>query len=104
MNFKFAISFILLLILCGCSRDLTKNKSEICEVHNVQMNKVTVDIEYGKMNYNPELRKEMVSKFPHSSTFVEGGCVVGWKQWEKIYQCPKCLEARKEYLDKNPQK
>lgn len=69
------------------------------------MERVTLRVIYG-MPSSAEFAEMRVAKerFPHGRDFVLGGCVVKPKKTVDGFLCPACVEARKEWLEKNPPK
>jgi hypothetical protein len=78
--------------------DYTKGESAVCEIHQTQMQRTFVPIAYGLIR--PDARAQAryaasTNSFPHTETFVLGGCVVTDDSPKKaaIYRCPECKRA-----------
>ena len=81
-------------------RDTTKGVSNICPVHKSEMRIVRAPISYGLHRYygphDPSLSVRH-REFPFALNYWLGGCVVGDYTEAKIYICPDCQRAEKEW-------
>ena len=80
-------------------RDTTEGVSNICPAHNRKMRVIRVPIAYGllairRSDPSLELRHQ---EFPFALDYWPGGCVVGPYTEAKIYICPDCQRAEKEW-------
>ena len=94
---------IALLLLTGCrTEDYTKGQPAVCEVHHVQMVRTSVPIVYGLPMFTARDAARYAAStnaFPHSETFVSGGCcVTSWDAHRAaIYICPECKKAARAW-------
>ncbi|MEA3187067.1 MAG: hypothetical protein QOD99_897 [Chthoniobacter sp.] len=80
-------------------RDTTNGISNVCPVHNSQMRIVRAPITYGVPLVRPgdpppDVRSR---EFPFALEYWPGGCVVGDYTRAKIYVCPVCQRAEKQW-------
>ncbi len=88
------ISFIFFIGSCGYTVNHTKNRSNICEVHQIPMKIETLRIRPGYIGYLPRYMTKMMEEFPNYSgpRWDEVSYILG-ARWIKTYVCPKCTEA-----------
>jgi len=90
-------------IFVGCDKTTvegTRGKSDICEIHHVQMVKKKVPIAYGLFSATPfslAYHAASTNSFPHAEDVVGGGCVVDTTKWAIIYSCPECERIRHQW-------
>ncbi len=75
-------------------------RADICAVHGVKMAPVSLRIVYGLPS--PVEFDEMraaKTRFPFGRDYVLGGCVLGRAKTVGGFLCPKCVEARKAWLE-----
>ena len=84
--------------------DTNAKTNGICEVHHVKMERRMVPVAFGlPPPPSPEYEQAM-HDFPHSSLYVDGGCVTSEKflharlPW---YVCPECKRAEREWAEKH---
>ena len=79
-------------------RDTTEGVSNICPAHNRRMRVIRVPIAYGLLaiRRDPSLERRQ-QEFPFARDYWPGGCVVGPYTEAKIYICPDCQRAEKEW-------
>ena len=97
------------LIPPSLTMDLTEFEPKVCPVHHIQMTPAEVPIAYGLLTRiaNPEqfaathpdeppeaIRAQL---FPHNDSFIWGGCCVSNEQSARIYVCPECRRAEKQW-------
>ncbi len=84
-------------------RDTTKGVSNICPVHKTEMRIVRAPIYYGLHGYAPRDSSLSVRhrEFPFALNYWLGGCVVGDYTEAKIYICPDCQRAEKQWRKKH---
>ncbi|MEP6809447.1 MAG: hypothetical protein ABI992_04335 [Chthoniobacterales bacterium] len=63
----------------------------ICEVHHTPMEFRNVEVSYGLLAIG-----HCAQDFPHSLTFVSGGCLLGEEKKLPIYVCSACVSAAAE--------
>ena len=69
-----------------------------CEVHRTALRPDTIPITYGLVYRQPAaVRAEEVS-FPHASTRLLGGCVIGSEKYARLWYCPDCRAAQSTWL------
>lgn len=97
------IFLVATLCLAGCATpraDYTQGQSNVCEIHQGEMEKANVPIYYGLMRLTP-LGKAYVAAstkaFPHAEQDVDGGCIVSREREAVIYVCPQCAKARRQW-------
>jgi len=93
--------------------DYTRGKSPICEIHNIEMNKSIVFVgqhiellkgdekklyEEARMNLFPNAEPWYIISSEHSSDYRHYDINL---RKAILYRCPKCVQARKEWLDNN---
>lgn len=95
--------------LTGCSgiQGAGKGADKVCTVHQVPLQKTKVPIAYGMpmwSDYDQKVREESSRSFPHSAVHVEGGCIVekNAPKQAAIWQCPKCVQAKAEWVKQHP--
>ena len=77
-----------------------------CSLHGTALAEVEVPVAYGLLPRFEAVEKARWKLFPHSDTFVAGGCVVGEEATLPVKQratCVVALEAFKEGFDKGRQ-
>jgi hypothetical protein len=67
-----------------------------CSVHHTAMKLRDVPIAYGMLAWS-KAERYCNEHFPHFREFAVGGCLVGEKQSTRIYVCPACVAACREY-------
>ena len=77
----------------------TNEISSTCEKHSLEMQKRIVPIAYG-FPRESEFEEMQASRemFPNGRIYILGGCVVRAEDKATIYVCPKCEEARTEWV------
>ena len=80
-------------------RDTTKGVSNVCPVHKAQMRIARAPIVYGLLMVRPTdpPRDVRSREFPFALDYLAGGCVVGDYTEAKIYICPDCQHAEKQW-------
>ena len=98
------VAFVLLMAgAVGCDEhraDLTRGMNSICEIHQTQMLRTNVSIEYGLIRLNEYGRARQAAStnsFPHALECVLGGCIVGTATQAVIYVCPDCQKALQKW-------
>jgi hypothetical protein len=95
---------VFLVFAVGLTHPLTAvpPASDICPVHGVRMESKALRIVYG-MPSPREFEEMRIAKtrFPHGRDFVLGGCVVRPAKTVEGFICPKCVLARKVWLEEN---
>jgi hypothetical protein len=74
----------------------------ICGLHHIPMKLREVPIEYGMLAQST-IEAYCDPKFPHFREYAAGGCLVGEKKTTRIYICPACVAACKEYSKAHPE-
>ena len=69
-----------------------------CEVHDAVMGMDRVPVEYGLRFGEPEAKRRL---FPHSNSFIDGGCEVRNKKRSTVLFCPLCRAAESEWVRLN---
>jgi hypothetical protein len=104
-----AIAILAALALTGAGqamepiRDDVTGRSDVCEIHHLRMSPQVVPILYGLPVQDSVYLRELTvraERFPHRSGPVLGGCVVSSEspRQAKLWVCPKCDVAWKEWL------
>lgn len=105
--------FLLLLavtFICGCGKNTvnaTRDRSDVCELHHVHMEKKKVPIYYGMLartDYGVAYHSARTNLFLHTDVGVEGGCIVDSNSPTQvlIYVCPQCQLARSHWEAEHP--
>ena len=104
MKNKF-LALVCVTILMSCAHpiaDYTQDGKNICPVHGVVMDKVTVPIQYGERVFDGEYEEARRELFPHNQSSVNSGLCVREKEQEAmIWHCFKCDEAEKAWRQKD---
>lgn len=84
--------------------DTTEGVSNICPTHKRKMSVIRAPISYGLTmtflgNVPPEIRQR---EFPFALDYWRGGCVVRPYTKAKIYSCPDCQRAEKQWRNTHP--
>jgi hypothetical protein len=90
---------VILLWLLSCALSGAAPGADICPVHGIKMERKAMRLVYG-MPSQAEFEEMKVAKarFPHGRDYVLAGCVVKPARTVSGYLCPKCVEAREEWL------
>jgi hypothetical protein len=82
------------------SATATPPGSNICPIHGVKMEAVARRVVYG-MPSQLEFEEMRVAKsqFPFGRDYVLGGCVLKSTKTVEGFLCPRCVEARKAWLE-----
>jgi hypothetical protein len=100
---------LLLVGALACTADKRQRYfPDTCQLHNVPVEEVIVPLGYGELRPPTEAYKEAYrTEFPNATLRASGGCVVGPKQMlykrARVYACPLCNAAEKEWLKINEQ-
>lgn len=74
-------------------------RADICPVHGVKMEPVTLRLVYGLPSRTEfEEMREGKTRFPFGRDYVLGGCVLRHAKTVAGFLCPKCVEARRAWL------
>ena len=101
---------LVVAVVCGCDKttlDVTRGRTDVCEIHHVRMMKKKVPIIYGAFAPTPSsetYHAACASLFPHAEDEAEGGCIVDTPEWAMIYCCPACELARHHWEEQNAKK
>lgn len=90
-----AIAVLFGTLICGCATRDLRSPSDICEVHHVKMQSVTVPLVMGWVDhFDASYSEASCDQFPH---VPPEGPTAKTKR-ETIYVCYECVEARQEWL------
>jgi hypothetical protein len=76
-------------------------KTGICNVHHIAMEKKRVRIAWGLFDYDRVYSSAEIRHFPNAQEYIMGGCVVDEKKAGErvsIYVCPACQRAKADWL------
>ncbi len=76
-------------------------KTGICNVHHIAMEKKRVPIAWGLFDYDPAYSSAEIRHFPNAREYIMGGCEVDEKRADErvsIYVCPVCQRAKADWL------
>ena len=91
---------VLFAVAVGCSTtERIPTGRDVCEVHHVRMRVMTVP-HIWPSPVGPELYSAMVSSFPH--TLLPGPQEIIGADRERVFICPRCVEARDEWYRQHP--
>lgn len=77
---------------------MTENK---CEIHDEVLKKDKLPITYGLTYIGEEYRTARRELFPHSNSYLLGGCVFGESgDSEDVLYCEHCRKAESEWEQK----
>ena len=77
----------------------------MCTLHKVRLVQEEVPILYGKPLTSQEYSQARGSQFPNArERCVIGGCIPNPEKQSKVMVCPRCSEARKQWLSTHPVK
>jgi hypothetical protein len=83
----------------GTTKNTSKTKSNICNIHNCKMEMEDVMIVYGMPASCPPMGYDEVleNEFPNCDGVILGGCCVEEDKYVKKYICKKCNSARDKW-------
>ncbi len=99
------ISFCAVTLFGGCAStgDRTVGKSSTCEVHHMAMTPKRVAETFGmKVRLSP-MDTARPQLFPHADEPYDTGACMRSYDYERVYVCSACTEARKRWLATQPQ-
>ena len=77
----------------------TNEVSSTCKKHSIEMQQRVVPVVYGLPRQSEfEEMQARLEAFPNGRTYLLGGCIVGDADNATVYVCPKCEEARTEWV------
>ena len=99
LTFSLGVGATLLFALAlGPDYEAVLPREKTCEMHGAGMTMEKVPVTYGMrigVNGYSRAREEF---FPHVTPSVGGGCVRGKEQYVEAWVCPKCREARLNWI------
>lgn len=77
-------------------------EKHLCRVHNCEMKKEKVKVNYGLYKYLDlsyiEIRQ---AEFPNCGDIILGGCIMQEEKYKEEYVCEECIKKRNEWILKN---
>jgi hypothetical protein len=73
--------------------NLTSTEVKSCEVHNIPLRLGFAKIAYGLLSRESAYFEDMPHLFPHSMSWVGGGCILSSVKVARVNFCPQCREA-----------
>jgi hypothetical protein len=89
-------------------KSIGKAAGSVCEVHDVLLKGDIVPLGYGLVLPRPVCKRAKNRLFPHSNSYVMGGCVVQPENAAEVLYCRKCRQVEAHWLnaharwDRNP--
>jgi len=77
--------------------------ASICPLHEVQMKREAVPIQYGLPLYPEGFHTARKTKFPNATPYTEGGCVMGANRTTRVFRCEQCIQEQQIWDTAHPQ-
>lgn len=71
----------------------------LCKIHHQLLSVAKIPIQYGFLPAMGVEKRIEKAKFPNAITEIEGGCVVIEVKEAKVLHCPKCLAAKRKWIE-----
>ena len=98
-NYLTALLLIAVSVSFSSCRTVPMQEESICAVHQIQMKKQTLPINYGLIDMFHPFYTARHELFPNDERYLQGGCVVevDAPTEKEVYVCPKCTQAQLVY-------
>ena len=86
-------------IVSPLKKSIGTTARSVCEVHDMLLKGDIVPLGYGLVLHRPAFKRAKNRLFPHSNSYVMGGCVVQPENATEVLYCPKCRQAESAWLN-----